>query len=63
MRNTDPVVVEELTKRLRLLVESPELRRGLGMAGRREVEQGKFSLDRVNRKLKAIFDEATNGSG
>jgi glycosyltransferase involved in cell wall biosynthesis len=63
MRNTDPVVVDELTKRLRLLIENPELRRVLGKAGRREVEQGRFSLDIVNSKLRAILDEATNLSG
>jgi glycosyltransferase involved in cell wall biosynthesis len=59
MRNTDPVVVDELAKSVRVLVENPGFRRALGKAGRREVEQGRFSLDRVNRKLKTIFDEAS----
>lgn len=63
MRVTDHKVVEELAKRVSILIENPELRRRLGKAGRREVEQGKFSLARVNEKLKRVFDEAIAGDG
>ena len=30
-------------------------------AGRWEVERGKFSIEKRNKKLKRLFDEATNG--
>jgi glycosyltransferase involved in cell wall biosynthesis len=41
------------------LIENPERRRQMGRAGRWEVEQGKFSIEKRNEKLKRIFDEAT----
>jgi hypothetical protein len=31
----------------------------MGKAGRWEIENGKFSLEKRNEKLKRIFDEAT----
>ena len=40
------------------LIEKPELRQRFGKAARWEVEQGKFSLARMNEKLTQIFDEA-----
>lgn len=63
MRVTDPEVVAELARRVGILVENPELRRRLGKAGRWEVEEGKFSLAKVNQKLGRIFDEAIAGEG
>jgi len=56
---TDPKVVEELVEKVSLLVESKELRRRMGRAGRWEIENGKFSLEKRNEKLKRIFDETT----
>jgi glycosyltransferase involved in cell wall biosynthesis len=56
MRVSDPEAVAELAKRVSTLIENPELRRRLGKAGRWEVENGKFSLARMNEKLKRIFD-------
>jgi glycosyltransferase involved in cell wall biosynthesis len=54
----DPQIVEELVKRVRILIENPELRRRMGKAGRQEVETGRFSISRRNEQLKRIFDEA-----
>lgn len=54
----NPEIVKELAKKVSLLIENPELRRQLGRAGRWEVENGKFSLARINEKLGRIFDEA-----
>ncbi len=63
MRIPDPEAVGELARRVSMLIENPELRRRLGKAGRREAEQGRFSLARMNEKLKRVFDEAIAGDG
>ena len=31
----------------------------MGKAGRKQVETGKFSMERRNERLKRVFDEAT----
>ena len=56
---TDLHLVDALTEKLRLLIENRDLRTAMGRAGRWEVEQGKFSIERRNEKLREIFDEAT----
>jgi glycosyltransferase involved in cell wall biosynthesis len=58
-RAVNPQVVQELVEKTSLLIENRELRRQMGKAARCEVEQGKFSIERRNGKLKRIFDEAT----
>lgn len=59
IRTPDPKVVEGLVGKVSTLIENEDLRRRMGKAGRWEVEQGKFSIERRNEKLKRIFDEAT----
>ena len=54
----DPEVVRQLADRVSLLIENEELRRQMGRAGRWEIENGKFSINRRNEQLKRIFDEA-----
>lgn len=54
----DMRVVKELAEKTNILVEDEKLRRRMGIAGRREIETGKFSIKRRNEKLKKIFDEA-----
>jgi glycosyltransferase involved in cell wall biosynthesis len=61
VQRLDPQMVANVVEKTAVLIESPGLRRRLGEAGRWEVEAGKFSLERRNEKLKAIFDEATEG--
>ena len=58
-RTLDEEIVQGLVEKTSILIESPELRRRMGMAGRREVEEGRLSLARRNAQLKRIFDEAT----
>jgi glycosyltransferase involved in cell wall biosynthesis len=58
MRTPDREAVAALVATVALLIEHPELRQRLGKAARWEVEQGKFSLARMSRKLTQIFDEA-----
>ena len=58
VKRPDPRVVRDLVARTSALIDSPELRRTMGRAGRREIDHGKHSLARVNSRLKRIFDEA-----
>ena len=58
IKTTDPKVVEELVEKTSFLIENEELRRKMGKVGRKQIEVGKFSLEKRNEKLKRIFDEA-----
>lgn len=55
----DSEVVSQLVEKTSILIEDEKLRRSMGFLGRKEVETGKFSIEKRNRKLKNIFDEAT----
>ena len=57
-RSPDMHVAKELVEKTSILIEDEGLRRKMGIAGRREIETGKFSIKRRNEKLKKIFDEA-----
>jgi glycosyltransferase involved in cell wall biosynthesis len=57
-RSPDMHVAKELVEKTSILIEDEKLRRKMGIAGRREIETGKFSIKRRNEKLKKIFDEA-----
>lgn len=59
VRQVDPKMVEALAEKLSFLIENPEIRRQMGRAGRREVEEGRFSIGRRNEALKRVLDEAT----
>ena len=48
--------VDELAHYMGLLLEDPTLRRKMGEAGRRRVEQ-EFNLEKQNAKLEALYDE------
>jgi len=58
IRATDPLVVKELVKKTSVLIEDEGLRRSMGRAGRKEIEDGKFSISKRRKTLKKIFDEA-----
>jgi len=51
-------VVRRLVGKVSILIEDESLRRRMGRAARQEVEEGKFSIQRRNARLKLIFDEA-----
>jgi glycosyltransferase involved in cell wall biosynthesis len=55
----DQEVVHELVKKTSILIEDENLRRKMGKVGRNETETGKFSIEKRNKKLKRIFDEAS----
>jgi glycosyltransferase involved in cell wall biosynthesis len=56
IRDPDPDVVADLVQKIGILVERRELRREMGRAARREIEEGRFSLARMNDKLGRWFD-------
>lgn len=59
VKKTDERVIRDLVEKISILIEDEKLRRRMGVAGRREVETGKFSIKKRTEKLKRIFDEAT----
>jgi glycosyltransferase involved in cell wall biosynthesis len=60
LQETDPRVVSDLVEKVSILIEDERLRRSMGRAGRCEVEQGKFSIEHRNEKLRQVFDEASS---
>lgn len=57
-RESKPDVVDALEKNISALIESGPDRKTMGEAGRREVEEGRFSIKRRNARLKRIYEEA-----
>ena len=57
MATVDPVMVEALVAKLRLLIEDPGLRRRLGRRGRHIVEE-MHSLQKQRERLRKVLDEA-----
>ena len=55
----DPALVEAVAEKVSVLIDNPELRRKLGSEGRHEVEEGQFSIEQRNRRLKEVLDEAS----
>ena len=60
-KKVDRKAVDEIIKKLSMLIEDEGLRRKMGEKGRKEIEEGKFSLRRRNAILKKIFDDSTDG--
>lgn len=59
LRNNDkPEIVGQIVKHLSTLIENSSLRTKLGRNGRKEIEKGKFSIQRRNRQLKRIYEES-----
>ncbi|MBI1884953.1 MAG: glycosyltransferase family 4 protein [Chloroflexi bacterium] len=58
-RNVDEEIVRGLVEKTSALIEDADLRRRMGEAGRREVDEGPLSIAARNQRLKRIFDEAT----
>lgn len=45
-----PKTLKELIEKLSLLIENDSLRRRMGVAGKKEVEKGKFSISTRNER-------------
>lgn len=51
-------VVDGIIEKTAILIENKALCKRMGEEGRKEIENGKFSIEKRNRKLKRIFEEA-----
>ncbi|MCW4024558.1 MAG: glycosyltransferase family 4 protein [Candidatus Bathyarchaeota archaeon] len=58
IREPHDVVVQGIVERISILIEDEAIRRKMGLAGRYEIENGKFSITLRNKKLARIFDDA-----
>jgi glycosyltransferase involved in cell wall biosynthesis len=58
MKKIDERVVADLVDRLARLVEDENLRKRMGDAGRKEVEEGQASVGRRNAALRRIYEES-----
>jgi glycosyltransferase involved in cell wall biosynthesis len=58
IKNTDNAVAAELAEKTSILIEDEALRRRMGKVGRKRIEEGIFSANKRNQKLKKIFDES-----
>lgn len=56
--NVDMKIVEDIVDKTSLLIEDEKTRRKLGRNGRNMIENGIFSINHRNKKLKYIFDNA-----
>ena len=57
-RYDEKEMMAELVANAKQLVEDSRLRKLMGNRGQREVVSGKFSVERRNRQLKRIYEEA-----
>ena len=59
-RKVDPDIVNQLVEKLSILIENKKLREKMGKAGRKMIEDknGKFSIERRNKQLRRIYEEA-----
>jgi glycosyltransferase involved in cell wall biosynthesis len=62
IRHVDPRMIEDLVDATEILIEDEKLRRNMGRAGRKEIDEGKFSITTRNRKLKKVLDEAAEST-
>lgn len=58
IKHADNRVVEELVEKTSILIEDESLRHRMGKRGREEIESGRFSILRRNKRLKQIFADA-----
>lgn len=50
--------IDQIIKKVSILIENPNLRRWMGRNAKREIQKGKFSIKERNKKLKRIYEEA-----
>ena len=50
--------IQEIVKKLSILIKDPKLRKSMGEYGFKLVSEGKFSIEERNRKLRKIYEDA-----
>jgi len=50
--------ISKLSEKLLELLRNKKLRVNMGLAGRKMIEKGKFSIDERNKRLEEIYEEA-----
>jgi glycosyltransferase involved in cell wall biosynthesis len=58
IRFPDIDIIDNLVYKTAILINDEKLRKSMGLNGREEVENGKFSLEKRNKKLTRVFDES-----
>jgi len=60
VRRIDKNIVDQLVEKLSILIEDKKLREKMGRAGKKMIEDknGKFSIEKRNKKLRKIYEEA-----
>lgn len=58
VQKPDSNTVEFLLDSISKLIKNPDLRKQMGEAGKKEVDEGRFSIKVRNGKLKKVFEEA-----
>ena len=53
-------IVDDIIEKLSILIEDKNLRKKFGKNGKKEIEQGKFSIDERNKNLKQVYEESLN---
>jgi len=54
----DDLYFSKLAEKVLILLRDKKLREKMGKAGRKEIEEGKFSIEKRNKKLRKIYEEA-----
>ena len=54
------VIINEIKKKLKILINSTHLRKKFGLAGKKEVDSGRFSINYRNKQLSRIYEEANS---
>jgi glycosyltransferase involved in cell wall biosynthesis len=60
VRKIRSYMTEKLTEKMQLLIEDEKLREKIGMAAKKTIEEGEFSITNRNNLLKNIFDNAND---
>jgi glycosyltransferase involved in cell wall biosynthesis len=55
-------LVDALVKKMSFLIDNEKIRERISKNCTEEIKKGKFSIERRNRKLRKIYEEAINGS-
>ncbi|OFV67492.1 MAG: Glycosyl transferase, group 1 domain protein [Candidatus Syntrophoarchaeum caldarius] len=55
-KNSEEMVVQKLVEKISILIEDAKLRERMGKYGKKEIQEGKFSINNRNKKLRDIYE-------